>query len=437
MLIYLLYLLFGLLAIGFVIFLHELGHFTAARLLGVDVEVLSYGMGPKLFSFQGPKTEYRISLFLFGGYCRMKGSLDLMKALKDDARSMDKTEAGSYFGTTPVVRFLIYLAGPLMNFLLAVLLLALSSLIPVERLSDPAVVTPISEYGTLFNSDIIQSNIQKGDILIASGKHIFEDWQDAEDFIKTHSGEIIPVTVCRDDKFIETELIPTKTVDGYAYGITLFQEPVIGRSKSTFFLPGDRIVEADGKKIECTLDIYSITSDNFTVLIERDGKLIENIIENGHLPFAWYSDIRDSRDSVSPLLYGLKRSASMFVSALRTLGAFITFHLEDALTVMTGPVKAAESIGHITAIAFQTSAPSGLRSLLLLCSIISISLSVGNILPIPTFDGGQMLINITEMIYRRELSPRSYVMLQIVGMILALFIMIMMYSLDVKAYFFS
>ena len=127
MLIYLLYLLFGLLAIGFVIFLHELGHFTAARLLGVDVEVLSYGMGPKLFSFQGPKTEYRISLFLFGGYCRMKGSLDLMKALKDDARSMDKTEAGSYFGTTPVVRFLIYLAGPLMNFLLAVLLLALSS----------------------------------------------------------------------------------------------------------------------------------------------------------------------------------------------------------------------------------------------------------------------------------------------------------------------
>ena len=51
MLIYLLYLLFGLLAIGFVIFLHELGHFTAARLLGVDVEVLSYGMGPKLFSF--------------------------------------------------------------------------------------------------------------------------------------------------------------------------------------------------------------------------------------------------------------------------------------------------------------------------------------------------------------------------------------------------
>ena len=108
-------------------------HFTAARLLDVDVEVLSYGMGPKLFSFQGPKTEYRISLFLFGGYCRMKGSLDLMKALKDDARSMDKTEAGSYFGTTPVVRFLIYLAGPLMNFLLAVLLLALSSLIPVFR----------------------------------------------------------------------------------------------------------------------------------------------------------------------------------------------------------------------------------------------------------------------------------------------------------------
>ena len=77
MLRYILYLFLGLLAIGFVVFLHELGHFAAARMLGVEVEVLSYGMGPKVFSIYGRKTEYRLSLFLFGGYCRMKGSIDL------------------------------------------------------------------------------------------------------------------------------------------------------------------------------------------------------------------------------------------------------------------------------------------------------------------------------------------------------------------------
>ena len=123
MLRYFFFLAIGLLGIGFIIFLHELGHFAAARFLKVDVEVLSYGMGPKIFSIYGRKTEYRISAIPFGGYCRMNGSLDLMKALKDDAKVFDKTEAGSYFATTPFVRFLIYLAGPLMNYIIAILML--------------------------------------------------------------------------------------------------------------------------------------------------------------------------------------------------------------------------------------------------------------------------------------------------------------------------
>ena len=70
-------------------------------------------------------------------------------------------------------------------------------------------------------------------------------------------------------------------------------------------------------------------------------------------------------------------------------------------------------------------------------AMVSLSISVGNMLPIPTFDGGQMLINIIEMIKRKELSPRAYVILQLAGMLMALLIMIAMYSLDIKAYFFS
>ena len=122
---------------------------------------------------------------------------------------------------------------------------------------------------------------------------------------------------------------------------------------------------------------------------------------------------------------------------MSALGAFLTLHFEDALTVITGPVKAAESIGGITALAFTQSGTSGLRTAFILLAMVSLSISVGNMLPIPTFDGGQMLINVIEMIKRKELSPRSYIMLQIAGMILALVIIIMMYSLDIKAYFFS
>ena len=437
MLIYLLYMIIGLIGIGIVLFLHELGHFIAARLMKVDVEVLSYGMGPRLFSFYGRTTEYRISLIPFGGYCRMKGSLDLMKALKDDAKSMNKSEAGSYFGTTPLARFLIYLAGPLTNFIIGMLMLSLSAMIPVERLSDPAIVTPIAEYSCIFGENIQQNGIEKGDKLLSSGNYTFKDWQDAEDYIKLHQGEIIPLCVLRNGENVSTELIPTETETGAVYGITNLQEPVVGRSLSPDFLPGDRIVEADGKEIEYTLDLYAINKPSFMLVIDRNGALLQRRIENGYLPFAWYSNLRRSAESNQPFSYGLKRATEMSAAALNALGAFITLHIEDAMTVITGPVKAAESIGGITALAFSASGTSGVRTVLMLLAMVSLSISVGNMLPIPTFDGGQMLINIIEMIKCRELSPRAYIILQLIGMVLALIIIIAMYSLDIKAYFFS
>ena len=432
-----LYLILGLLGIGLIIFIHELGHFIAAKLLKVDVEVLSYGMGPRLFSFYGRKTEYRLSMIPFGGYCRMKGSLDLMKALSDDARSIEKTEAGSYFWTTPQARFLIYLAGPLMNFLLAVLLLAVLALIPVERLSNPAIVTPISAYPEVFPETVEQPSIEKGDKLVSIGDYRFLDWQDAEKLIQEYRGMEIPLTVERNGKLIDVLLIPSEKDGAYVYGITNLQEAVIGHSVSPDFKEGDRIIEADGRPVEYTLDVYAVGKEDFPITIDRDGERLERMITDGHLPFSWHSEIRKSSEGAWPLSYGIKRTVNLAGAALSALGAFITFHLEDALAVMTGPVKAAESIGGITALAFSVSGSSGMRALLLLLSIVSVSVAVGNMLPIPTFDGGQMLINIAEMIRGKALSPRSYVILQIAGMIAALLIMAAMYSLDIKAYFFS
>ena len=427
----------GLIAIGIMLFIHELGHFAVARLFDVDVEVLSFGIGPKLIAYQGKRTEYRISLIPFGGYCRMQGSLDLTKALQDNARTLDKAEAGSYFSASPIKRFLIYLAGPLTNFILAVLLLSAASMIPVERLSDEAYATPVSEYPELFGSDIVQPGIKKWDKLIASGDKLFTDWQDAEAYMTEMRGTTIPLTVLRDGVLTETEAIPSETDDGWAYGIALLQRPVIGRTSSDEFRSGDVITAIDSSPVTSTYDIYSYDEEDFTLTLERDGEIITRDIAGGHLPFAWKSDIRIARDPYSPLPHAIRRSAELFYSTLSALGAFLTLHLQDALDVITGPVKAAESIGSITAEAFSVSGSSGLRGVLQLLAVISVSLSAGNILPIPTFDGGQMLVSLYEAIRRKALSPRTYVLLQIIGIILALLIMAAMYALDLKAYFFS
>ena len=159
--------LIGFLLIGLVVFFHELGHFLMARLMKVDVDVFSFGMGPTLLSFYGVKTEYRISAFPFGGYCRMKGSADLGKALSEKKNSFGFIELGSYFSSNPIRRFLIYLGGPLMNFLLAVALFAISSLIPVAHPSDEAYVTSTSEYPGVFDFTPQESPIEKGDLVLS------------------------------------------------------------------------------------------------------------------------------------------------------------------------------------------------------------------------------------------------------------------------------
>ena len=424
----------GLVLIGLVVFIHELGHFFVARLLKVDVECLSYGMGPKIWSYQGKKTEYAISLLPFGGYCRMKGSIDLTRALHDEKDSIEKSEKGSYFSANALTRLVIYAAGPFMNFLLAVCLLAMASGLPVERISNPAIVAPISEYPEVFNVDIRQDAIEKGDqILTLNGKDV-RDYQDFTLHLPK-DGTSAEVTVLRDGQILPLTLSPTRFNDGYSFGLTLMQKPVIAIPDDDILQEGDLITHVDGIPVETTLDFNSLVEMGSTLRIEREnGDVLYYDIEKvSPLPFAWKSDIVKSADDIGvkgPLVHGLHRASEYFVTTLKALGALVTFNFEDARDIIVGPMKASYSISDISVKAFTVSHQSGFRSLAYLLSIVSISLCVGNVLPIPTFDGGGMLISLVEMIKGSNLKPKMYVILQIFGMVCALAIIIYMYSLD-------
>ena len=109
-------LLATLLGIGLVLFVHEAGHFLAARAAGVRVDVFSLGFGPRLFGFKRGDTDYRISLLPLGGYVRMRG---------DEEAAGGKPRAGELHAASPMWRLLIYSGGILMNFLFAFLLVPL------------------------------------------------------------------------------------------------------------------------------------------------------------------------------------------------------------------------------------------------------------------------------------------------------------------------
>ncbi|MDR2898601.1 MAG: site-2 protease family protein [Spirochaetaceae bacterium] len=110
----------GLLGLGVIVFIHELGHFAAARFCGVTVESFSIGWGPVLLRKKIGETEYRLSLVPIGGYCGMKGDKAFQQALEDKLTEIPREE-GSFYGVSPFKRILIAFAGPFCNFLFAVL----------------------------------------------------------------------------------------------------------------------------------------------------------------------------------------------------------------------------------------------------------------------------------------------------------------------------
>lgn len=423
---YLMLLIPGLIGIGIILFLHEVGHYIAARLLKIDVEVLSFGYGPRIFSFYGRNTELRFSAIPFGGYCRMKGAMDLTKALRDHKDKLEMTEEGSYFSSSALIRFIIYFSGPFTNFLLAALLITIAALIPVERLSDPAIISPISEYPALFSTIVEQPEIMKGDVVLG-----FDDYQEFESYLIANSGEAIDVEVLREGNIVAVTLYPQKVDESYIYGITMLQEPIIGRSITPELNIGDRIVEANGIPIEYALDLYAINAEQLTLKVLRDGSEFTYEVTDGQLPFAWKSDLRVYKESHNYLTYGFKEAFEMVKTTFKALGALFTFDLNAVKNVIVGPMKAASSFSEISALAFQTSTTSGIRSTIYLLSLVSISICVGNLLPVPTFDGGQMVITVAEMINKGTLRPKTYLRLQIAGMVVGYLIIMSMYLMDI------
>lgn len=423
---YLLYLLFGLIATGIVLFIHELGHFFMARALGAEVEVLGFGLGPVIWRHWGKNTEFRISLVPFGGYCRIGGSEDLSLALSNKNKRIKTAEKGSYFALSPFRKFLIFLSGPLTNLFLAILLLTIVSALPVKRISHSLYVAPSSDYETLFHSNITQESIKKGDKIYSSGDKVFIDWEDFTSFLKEQNGSEVTITLLRDGSLLDVVIYPFETESGWSYGIANLEEPVIGKSESPLFKVGDRIIKSNGNDIEWTYDLYMIEGDIYDLTVENEDGIRNVRIEGSSFPFAWQTEYRVSPDSSSPFSTAIDKTITLSKKTAAALLKLLSFQFSEALQVISGPFTSAHTIGKISTLAFSESTNSGIRTLLYLLAIVSISLCIGNLIPVPTFDGGQMLITVFEMITRRPLKPNTYLILHISGMALAWGLIIIM-----------
>ena len=262
----LLKIILGILGLGIVVFIHELGHFTAAKIFKVKVLSFSIGWGPVLLRKKIGTTEYRLSAIPLGGYCGMEGETAYQKALEENLPEIP-LEEGSLYSVNPIKRILIAVAGPLFNLLFAAIALVIYSSIPYTYYTTPAQVILASEYDSQYeNFPAETSGLETGDIIKKiDGKNV-SNFDEITNFISINPGKELKLEIERNGQAMELTLIPKlnpETGTG-EIGVYPYIKPVIrdvgpdSKAMKSGLKTGDKIIEINGIPVENTLQINKI-----------------------------------------------------------------------------------------------------------------------------------------------------------------------------------
>lgn len=417
------------------VFIHELGHFLAAKLLRIGVPVFSLGFGPRLFGFRRAETDYRLSLVPLGGYVRLAG----------DEADETRTGAPEEFLSRPKwQRFVVFVAGAAFNLVLAFAAMwLLFGIYGKEEVPDYPVVLGVGA-----DSTAAQAGLRSGDkILEISGR----DLKTAA-FLDVYSLEITlaPDTmkrllVERAGEAIELEM---NTGVDPKFGIgapgwyfkmggddpAVIQSVVPGEPAVRAGLrAGDRIVGAGGREpiseIELRLLLLGAAEQEVDFRIEREGETLDLVVVPRAREGRGFIGV-DFRPSELP-----RRNLSLGESAAEAFRTNIShsktlFVVLKRLVTREVPLRTMSGPIGIAAVARQALA-AGPETFLYLLGFFSLQLGILNLLPIPVLDGGHILILGVEAVMRRELSEKLKERVMLGGLIFLLLFMAVIIILDV------
>lgn len=425
--------LIGLPVLGIVVFIHELGHFIAAKLCGVSVESFSIGWGPVLLHKKFGTTDYRLSAIPLGGYCGMKGEHAFREAYEKKLLSVPKEE-GSLFAAHPFKRMLIAFAGPFANLLLAAAALAMISglgrtyyttdnrIVPVYRL-EPSDESPARTAGLQIGDRILQINGEKT-----------ANFADIQQIIALHPEESLTMMIERGGEQLSTTIRPTLNKKTGAGQVGIYRyvplEIASVRKDSAADLAGikagDRLTGIDGTALDNRMALIYFFRDytQKTALFEliRDGERIElpvNLVrtENGSvdlgLNWEYITVTEKGTGFIASLRQGIVQTGELTAVTLKSLG--LLFKGVSMTDAVAGPVRISSMIGSLAADGFSENVQAGLVNIAEIVAVICVSLFLMNLLPIPILDGGLIFNAFIECIVRRQIPPRVLYYLQFVG----------------------
>ena len=259
--------------LGIMIFVHEWGHFIAAKLAGVRVDVFSFGFGSRVFGVKRGDTDYRLSALPFGGYVRMAG----------DNPVEERTGAPYEFLSKPRwVRVLIAVAGPAMNILLAFLIFW--GIFGLKGVPEPEYLQRAPEVVAIPQNPPVTSGVQAGDRIVAVNGAKTPTWDKVFDQIgKLSPGSTAAITVSRNNSehafnvTVPSAKSDASSVLGYPAMPAVADEIAIGfPAEKAGMRPGDTIVSIDGKPVVTWPQLVEVVraSQGRTInfVVRRDGQ---------------------------------------------------------------------------------------------------------------------------------------------------------------------
>jgi regulator of sigma E protease len=433
--------LLGLFGLGVVVFIHEAGHFLAARLTGIDVEAFSIGWGKAILKKRIGSVEYRLGMFPIGGYCKMRGENEFQTAYENRQAEIPRVP-GTYYGASPLRRMVVSFAGPFFNLVFAVLVLSVIWGIgfEVNTLDNRIVLASDIDSRERYPAD--EAGLKTGDrIILMAGKSI-GNYHDIQEVIAVNPEKNLPLRVERDGRTLDLVVRPSldKSTGTGKIGVYFWTDPVVSGAAPgspgaiAGIRPEDRIIRVNGEELRYSVDLLRILRDQPAVVsleLEREDRLLQtdmvlSYTEGGDAVTGLsYKTIQYHTPPLSPpaaLITGAKETWKILTVSLRSLA--LLFRGIDLTQAVSGPVRITYMVGDVAAEGFGQGIGTGILSMANFLALISISLGIMNLLPLPVLDGGMILLFAIEAFRRRPLKPKTIFALQAVGAALIFGLMI-------------
>jgi regulator of sigma E protease len=389
--------------LGFMILIHEFGHYAVAKWLGVRVEQFAIGFGKRLVGFRHGETDYRINAIPLGGYVKMSGENPM------DERSDDPRE---FMNHSRWHRFLIAIAGPTMNIMLAIVLLTTIFMVHYEY---PAVYDQAPVIGWVQkDTPAAKAGFEIGDEITRIDDVQNPTWREVELKQALNPGQPLLVDILRNGQTMEKTVVPEASGVGEigwagwapkegTVTITDLQRDM--PAEKAGLKEGDQILTLDGKPVPALaamVESLEATKDKpITLTVLRKGE---------QKTFTLQPVLADQRYRIGIGSMQMKVKTLPFAEALQLSlkenrqNALLILELVKKMAQRKMSMRSIEGPIRIGQAAGEAARSKGWTPLMGLTAAISLNLGIFNLLPIPILDGGVILFLLIEGLMRRDIS---------------------------------